>query len=92
MVEKSLPERHTEQVFRGKIELDDRCAPRPGSSLCAVTGSASSATAPTPSPRRTHPRPQGRFTGGTIQFVEVTVEEEQYRDLEREMAAAMAVD
>jgi arylsulfatase len=38
------------------------------------------------------PETQGKFTGGTIQYVEVSVEKEQYRDLEREMAAAMAVD
>ena len=38
------------------------------------------------------PETQGKFTGGTIQFVEVSVEKEQYRDLEREMAAAFAVD
>jgi arylsulfatase len=38
------------------------------------------------------PETQGAFTGGTIQYVEVSVEEEQYRDLELEMAAAMAVD
>jgi arylsulfatase A-like enzyme len=38
------------------------------------------------------PESQGKFTGGTIQFVEVSVEKEQYRDLEREMVAAMAVD
>lgn len=35
---------------------------------------------------------QGTFTGGTIQFVEVSVEKKQYRDLEMEMAAALAVD
>jgi arylsulfatase A-like enzyme len=38
------------------------------------------------------PETQGAFTGGTIQYVEVSVEKEQYRDLEMEMAAAMAVD
>lgn len=38
------------------------------------------------------PETQGEFTGGTIQFVEVSVEPQQYRDLEQEMAAAMAVD
>jgi arylsulfatase len=38
------------------------------------------------------PESQGKFTGGTIQFVEVSVEKEQYLDLEREMAAAMALD
>ncbi len=38
------------------------------------------------------PETQGKFTGGTIQYVEVSVEKEQYRDLEKEMAAAMAVD
>ncbi|WP_423823703.1 arylsulfatase [Salinisphaera sp. SPP-AMP-43] len=38
------------------------------------------------------PETQGEFTGGTIQFVEVSVEQQQYRDLEQEMAAAMAVD
>ena len=38
------------------------------------------------------PETQGKFTGGTIQFVEVSVEKEQYRDLEKEMAAAMSVD
>jgi hypothetical protein len=38
------------------------------------------------------PETQGTVTGGTIQFVEVSVGKEQYRDLEREMAAAMAVD
>ncbi len=38
------------------------------------------------------PETQGKFTGGAIQFVEVSVEKEQYRDLEREMAAAFAVD
>jgi arylsulfatase A-like enzyme len=38
------------------------------------------------------PETQGAFTGGTIQYVEVSVEKEQYRDLEREMAAALAVD
>jgi hypothetical protein len=38
------------------------------------------------------PETQGKFTGGTIQFVEVSVEKEQYRDLEREMAAGMALD
>jgi arylsulfatase len=38
------------------------------------------------------PETQGEFTGGTIQYVEVSVEKEQYRDLEKEMAAALAVD
>jgi len=38
------------------------------------------------------PETQGAFTGGTIQFVEMSVEKEQYRDLEMEMAAAMALD
>ncbi|MCA9952033.1 MAG: hypothetical protein KDE48_20425, partial [Anaerolineales bacterium] len=38
------------------------------------------------------PETQGKFTGGTIQYVEVSVEKEQYRHLEMEMAAAMAVD
>ena len=38
------------------------------------------------------PETQGAFTGGEIQYVEVSVEEEQYRDLELEMAAAMSVD
>jgi arylsulfatase A-like enzyme len=38
------------------------------------------------------PETQGAFTGGTIEYVEVSVEKEQYRDLEREMAAALAVD
>jgi hypothetical protein len=38
------------------------------------------------------PETQGKFTGGTIQFVEVSVEKEQYRNLEMEMAAAMSVD
>ncbi|WP_372452882.1 arylsulfatase [Mycolicibacterium xanthum] len=38
------------------------------------------------------PETQGRFTGGTIDFVEVAVEEAGYRDLEKEMAAALAVD
>jgi arylsulfatase len=38
------------------------------------------------------PETQGKFTGGKIQYVEVSVEKEQYRDLEKEMAAAMAVD
>jgi arylsulfatase len=38
------------------------------------------------------PESQGRFTGGEIQFVEVSVEKEQYRNLEQEMAAALAVD
>jgi arylsulfatase A-like enzyme len=38
------------------------------------------------------PETQGAFTGGTIQFVEVSVEKEQYRVLEMEMAAAMSVD
>jgi len=38
------------------------------------------------------PETQGKFSGGTIQYVEVSVEKEQYRDLEMEMAAAMAVD
>ena len=38
------------------------------------------------------PETEGKFTGGVIQFVEVSVEQEQYRDLEKEMAAAMAVD
>ncbi|MCB0233928.1 MAG: arylsulfatase [Anaerolineae bacterium] len=38
------------------------------------------------------PESQGKFTGGTIQYVEVSVEKEQYRDLEMEMAAAMALD
>jgi arylsulfatase A-like enzyme len=38
------------------------------------------------------PETQGAFTGGTIQFVEVSVEKEQYRDLEREMAAALDLD
>ncbi len=35
---------------------------------------------------------QGTFTGGEIQFVEVSVEKERYRNLEMEMAAAMALD
>ncbi|HTZ54711.1 MAG TPA: arylsulfatase [Candidatus Acidoferrum sp.] len=34
----------------------------------------------------------GTFTGGTIQFVGVTVEKAQYRDLERLAAAAVAAD
>jgi arylsulfatase A-like enzyme len=38
------------------------------------------------------PETQGKFTGGTIQFVEVSVEKEQYRDLEMEMAAGLALD
>ncbi|MFN2264227.1 MAG: arylsulfatase, partial [Anaerolineales bacterium] len=38
------------------------------------------------------PETQGAFTGGTIQYVEISVEKEQYRDLEMEMAAAMSVD
>jgi arylsulfatase A-like enzyme len=38
------------------------------------------------------PETQGAFTGGTIQYVEVSVEKEQYRDLEMEMAAALALD
>jgi arylsulfatase len=38
------------------------------------------------------PETQGKFSGGTIQYVEVSVEKEQYRDLEREMTAALAVD
>jgi arylsulfatase len=38
------------------------------------------------------PETEGKFTGGAIQYVEVSVEKEQYRDLEQEMAAAMAVD
>ena len=38
------------------------------------------------------PETQGAFTGGTIQFVEVSVEQEQYRNLEMEMTAAMALD
>jgi hypothetical protein len=38
------------------------------------------------------PETQGTFTGGTIQYVEVSVEKEQYRDLEREMEAALSVD
>jgi arylsulfatase A-like enzyme len=35
---------------------------------------------------------EGKFRGGNIQYVEVSVEKEQYRDLEKEMAAALAVD
>ena len=38
------------------------------------------------------PETHGVFTGGTIQYVEVSVAKEQYRDLEREMAAALSVD
>jgi arylsulfatase A-like enzyme len=38
------------------------------------------------------PETQGKFTGGTIQYVEVSVEKERYRNLEKEMAAAMSVD
>lgn len=38
------------------------------------------------------PESQGAFAGGTLHFVEVSVEKEPYRDLEREMAAALAVD
>jgi arylsulfatase A-like enzyme len=38
------------------------------------------------------PETEGRFHGGAIQYVEVSVEQEQYRDLEREMAAALSVD
>lgn len=38
------------------------------------------------------PETQGKFVGGTIKFVEVSVGKEQYRDLEQEMAAAMSVD
>jgi arylsulfatase len=34
----------------------------------------------------------GRFTGGTIKVVGVTVEKTQYLDLEKLAAAAMAVD
>ncbi len=38
------------------------------------------------------PETQGAFIGGTIQFVEVSVGKEQYRDVEREVAAALSVD
>jgi hypothetical protein len=38
------------------------------------------------------PESQGAFTDGTIQYVEVSVEKEQYRDLEMEMTAALALD
>ncbi|MGC8494282.1 MAG: hypothetical protein ACP5SH_21365 [Syntrophobacteraceae bacterium] len=37
-------------------------------------------------------RTPGEFHGGTIQFVGVTVEKEQYLDLLRLAAAAMALD
>ncbi|MFN2135272.1 MAG: arylsulfatase, partial [Candidatus Promineifilaceae bacterium] len=35
---------------------------------------------------------QGKFTNGEIQYVEISVDKEQYRDLETEIAAAMALD
>jgi arylsulfatase A-like enzyme len=57
-----------------------------GDGLCIGRDSADAVA------REYTPETQGAFTGGTIQFVEVSVEKEQYRDLEREMAAAMALD
>jgi hypothetical protein len=57
-----------------------------GDGLCIGRDSADAVT------KEYTPKTQGKFTGGTIQYVEVSVEKEQYRDLEREMAAALAVD
>jgi arylsulfatase A-like enzyme len=57
-----------------------------GDGLCIGRDSADSVT------KEYTPETQGKFTGGTIKFVEVSVEKEQYRVLEQEMAAAMAVD
>ncbi|MEZ4582440.1 MAG: hypothetical protein R3A10_12530 [Caldilineaceae bacterium] len=61
------------------------CAPKPASSPCAVMACVLAATA-----RRqgVHARDPGQvYTGGAIQFVEVSVEKEQYRNIEMEMAA-----
>jgi hypothetical protein len=38
------------------------------------------------------PEFKGAFTGGTIQYVEVSVEKEQYRNPEMEITAALALD
>jgi arylsulfatase A-like enzyme len=57
-----------------------------GDGLCVGRDSADAVA------REYTPETQGAFTGGTIKYVEVSVEKEQYRDLEHEMAAALAVD
>jgi arylsulfatase len=57
-----------------------------GDGLCVGRDSADSVT------KEYTPESQGRFTGGTVAYVEVSVDKEQYLDLEREMAAAMSVD
>jgi arylsulfatase len=57
-----------------------------GDGLCVGRDSADSVS------KEYTPETEGRFTGGTIAFVEVVVDEEQYLDLEREMAAALARD
>jgi arylsulfatase A-like enzyme len=57
-----------------------------GDGMCIGRDSADAVT------KAYSPRTQGTFTGGTIQYVEVSVEKERYRDLEHEMAAALAVD
>ncbi len=44
------------------------------------------------SPDTSTPETEGALQGGTIQYVEVSVSKEHYRDLELEMAAAMSVD
>ncbi len=57
-----------------------------GDGLCIGRDSADSIT------KAYTPETQGALQGGTIQYVEVSVSTEQYRDLELEMAAAMSVD
>lgn len=57
-----------------------------GDGLCVGRDSADSVT------KEYTPETQGVFTGGTIQYVEVSVDKVQYRDLELEMAAALARD
>jgi arylsulfatase len=57
-----------------------------GDGLCVGRDSADAIT------KAYTPETQGAFQGGTIHLVEVSVETEQYIDLEREMAAALARD
>ena len=72
----------TEGPMRAQIGKFTPCS----DGLCIGRDSADAVT------KEYTPETEGAFTGGTIQLVDVSVEKEQYLDLEREMAAAMAAD
>ena len=89
--------KYHESLGKTKLYVNDKVVAegadaRPGGQVHAVraTVSASGATAAMPSATTT--MAPGTFKGGTILGVGVTIEKEQYLDLEKMAAAAFAVD